>query len=135
MKKMPETLDARQLIQLAQCLTHMQASLTDYELRHYTELSAAQKTRLEKTLTQLAAAAGRIYAYSVQLVFQDAESQIQQLKQATDGLKKFLKTAQKIQQVLDIVSNIASLADAIISLNPGAIADGIDEIVQMVGNS
>ena len=132
---MAETLNAHQLIQLAQCLTHMQASLTDYELRHYAELSDAQKNMLEKTLTQLATAAGRIYAYSVQLVFLDAESQIQQLKQATEGLKKFLKTAQKIQQVLDIVSNIASLAGAIISHDLSGITLGIDEIIQMIANN
>ena len=130
---MAETLNAHQLIQLAQCLTHMQASLTDYELRHYAELSDAQKSVLEKTLTQLATAAGRIYAYSVQLVFLDAESQIQQLKQATEGLKKFLKTAQKIQQ--DIVSNIASLAGAIISHDLSGITLGIDEIIQMIANN
>jgi hypothetical protein len=132
---MPEKLNAHQLIQLAQCLTHMQASLTDYELHHYPELTAAQKNKLEETLQQLAEAAGRIYAYSVQLIFAEAESQLQQLKQATDNLNKFLKTAQKIKQVLDIVSNIASLADAIISHDMEGITVGINQIMQELGNN
>jgi hypothetical protein len=119
---MSETLNAHQLIQLAQCLTRMQAMLTDFELTHYAELDDVQKSRLEETLTRLASAAGRIYAYSVQLIFLEATAQLRQLKQATEDLKKFLKTVQKIQQVLDIVGIIGSLADAIISHDVEGIA-------------
>ncbi|HEY4936679.1 MAG TPA: hypothetical protein VII44_08870 [Puia sp.] len=132
---MAETLSAHQMLQLAQNLTGMQSALTDYELRHYSALGSEQKSKLEKTLTQLATAAGRMYAYSVQLVFQDVENWLLQLKLATDGLKKFLRTAQKIQQVLDIVDTIASLADAIISLDVEGIAVGTDKIIQMLGNN
>ena len=132
---MAETLNPYQLIQLAQCLTRMQSAITDYELSHYTELSAAQKRGLEETLIQLAAAAGKMYAYSVQLVFKEAGTQLQQLQKAAEGLEKFLKTAQKIQQVLDIVSSIASLAAAIISLDVEGITVGIDQILRMVGNN
>ena len=132
---MAETLNAHQLIQLARCLTRMQADLTEYELRHYAELGAAQKRRLEKTLAELATAAGRLYAYSVQLVFQDTKSQLDQLQQASDGLKKFLKTAQKIQQVLDIVSSVASLAEAVISHDVDGIINETDQIIQMAGNT
>jgi len=132
---MAETLNAHQLIRLAQCLTRMQSAITDYELHHYTELSAVQKLRLEETLTGLAAAAGRMYAYSVQLIFQDTETQLQQLKQASERLQKFLQTAQKIQQVLDIVSSVAALADAIISHDLEGITTGIDQFAQMVGNN
>ena len=132
---MAEILNAHQLIQLAQCLTKMQSSLTDYELTHFAELTDAQKNKLEGALSQLAAAAGRIYAYSVQLEFQDASRQLQQVKQATESLKKFLKTTQKIQQVLDIVGLVASLADAIISHDLDGIAGGIDQVVQMLSNN
>jgi hypothetical protein len=132
---MPEILNAQQLIRLAQCLTQMQLSLTDYELRHYMDLTTGQKNKMEGTLTQLAIAAGRMYAYSVQLAFKDAEAQLKSLSRASDNLKKFLKTAQEIQQVLDIVSNIASLAEAIISHDPGGIASGIDGITKLVSNS
>lgn len=132
---MAETLNAHQLMQLAQCMTRMQSDITDYELHHYGELNLAQKRSLEETLTQVAAVAGRMYAYSVQLVFEDTDTQLQQLQQATDQLRKFLKTAVKIQQVLDIVSSITSLADAIISHDVEGISEGIDGIIQMVGNT
>jgi hypothetical protein len=132
---MAETLSAIQLIQLAQSLTRMQASLTDYELHHYPDLSTAQKNKLEFALSQLSVAAGRIYAFSVQLEFQDAEKQLQQIQGATAALNKFLKTAQKIQQVIDIVSSIASLADSIISHDIGGIAKDIDAVVQMLSNA
>ena len=132
---MAETLSAVQLIQLAQSLTRMQASLTYYELRHYTDLSIAQKNKIEFALSQLSAAAGRIYAFSVQLEFEEAAKQLQQIQGATAGLNKFLKTAQKIQQVIDIVSSIASLADSIISHDIGGIAKGIDQVVQMLSNT
>jgi methyl-accepting chemotaxis protein len=132
---MAETINARQLIRLAQCLTRMQQALTDYELRHYPELDPSQKRKLEETLGQLATAAGRMYAYSVQLVFDDTESQLKQLQEAAGGLKKFLKTVQKIQQVLDVVSSVASLAEAIISQNVNGIAVETDQIIQMLGNN
>jgi hypothetical protein len=132
---MAETLNAHQLIRLAQCLTSMQASLTDYELRHYADLTIAQKSRLEETLTGLARTAGHLYAYSVQLVFEDTETQLKQLKQAAGDLKKILKTAGKIQQVMDIVSSVAALADAIISQDVEGIAFGIDQIIQMLANT
>jgi hypothetical protein len=132
---MSETLDPHQLIQLAGYLTRMQSSITDYELNHYAELNAVQKNEIEETLSGLATAAGRIYAYSVQLVFQDAVSQLGQLQKASVNLKKFLNTALEIQQVLDIVGSIASLADAIISHDVEGITSGIDQIVQMAGNN
>src|SRR5450755_563291 len=119
---MPESLNAHQLIQMAQCLTRMQSVLTDYELNHYTEMSDLQKSKLEQTLTRLAAAAGSLYALSVQLVFEKAETRLQQLKKATDRMSKFLKSVQKIQQVVDLVGSVASLADAIISLDVEGIA-------------
>lgn len=132
---MPEILNAQQLIRLAHCLTQMQLSLTDYELRHYAELTTTQKNKIEGTLTQLAVAAGRMYAYSVQLVFTDSETQLKSLSRDSESLKKFLKTAQKIQQVLDIVSSVASLAESIISHDPGGIAAGIDDFTKLVSNS
>jgi phage host-nuclease inhibitor protein Gam len=132
---MEETLNAHQLIQLAQCLTRMQSALTDYELGHFAELDAGQKNQIEKSLSLLAAAAGRIYAYSVQLVYRDAETRLQELQQATDGLKKFLRTTREIQQVLDIVSSIAGMADAIITHDIEGIAVETDQIIQMVGNT
>jgi hypothetical protein len=132
---MAESLNAHQLIQLAQCLTRMQSAVTDYELHHYTELTGIQKNKIEISLSQLAAAAGRIYAYSVQLEFREAAAQLQQIKEATEELKKFLKTAQTIQQVLDIVGSVASLADSIISHDIGGITAGINQVIQMLANN
>ena len=132
---MAETLDAHQLIQLAQCLTRMQGAITDYEILHYQEMSTVQKSKIENALSQLAAAAGRIYAYSVQLAFQEVSTQLKQIKLATEELGKFLKTAQKIQEVLGIVSSIAALADSIISHDVAGIAVGLDQIVQMLANT
>jgi len=131
---MAETLNAQQLIQLAQCLTRMQQALTDYELHHYIELGGSQKRKLEEALAGLATAAGRMYAFSVQLVFENTESQLRQLAEAADGLKKFLKTAQKIQEVLDIVSSVASVAESIISHDVEGILVGTDQIIQMTAN-
>jgi hypothetical protein len=131
---MEETLNAHQLIQLAQCLTRMQSALTDYELDHFAELESGQKNQIEKSLSLLAAAAGRMYAYSVQLVFQDTETRLRQLQQAADGLKKFLRTTREIQQVLDIVTAITGMADAIITHDIAGIAVETDHIIQMVAN-
>jgi len=132
---MADILNPRQLIQLAQSLTRFQMAITDFEIRQYAALNDAQKMELEETLTVLATAAGRLYAYSVQLAFEEAEEQLLQIRAAAEGLNKFLKTARKIQEVLDIVESVASLADAIISHDLEGITMGIDQVIQMVGNN
>jgi hypothetical protein len=56
------------------------------------------------------------------------------LRAAAEGLNKFLKTAEKIEVVLDLVSSVASLASAVISHDIEGITEGIDQIIQLVGN-
>jgi len=131
---MSETLNAQQLIRLAQSLTRMQSAITDYEIRQYDTLSAPQKTKIEQALTELARAAGILYAYSVQLAFEDAEGQLKQLKSAADDMSRFLKTTKKIQRVLDLVSSAAGIAAAVISYDLNGVVSGIDEVVQILAN-
>ena len=131
---MSETLNAQQLIRLAQSLTRMQSAITDYEIRQYDALSASQKGKIELALTELARAAGILYAYSVQLAFEDAEGQLKQLKSAADDMSRFLKTTKKIQRVLDLVSSAAGIAAAVISYDLNGVVSGIDEVVQILAN-
>ena len=131
---MSETLNAQQLIRLAQSLTRMQSAITDYEIRQYDALSASHKGKIELALTELARAAGILYAYSVQLAFEDAEGQLKQLKSAADDMSRFLKTTKKIQRVLDLVSSVAGIAAAVISYDLNGVVSGIDEVVQILAN-
>ena len=131
---MSETLNAQQLIRLAQSLTRMQSAITDYEIRQYDALSASQKGKIELALTELARAAGILYAYSVQLAFEDAEGQLKQLKSAADDMSRFLKTTKKIQRVLDLVSSVAGIAAAVINYDLNGVVSGIDEVVQILAN-
>jgi len=89
---------------------------------------------LEVALTELARAAGILYAYSVQLAFEDAEGQLKQLKSAADDMSRFLKTTKKIQRVLDLVSSVAGIAAAVISYDLNGVVSGIDEVVQILAN-
>jgi len=131
---MSETLNAQQLIRLAQSLTRMQSAITDYEIRQYDALSASQKGKIELALTELARAAGILYAYSVQLAFEDAEGQLKKLKSAAYDMSRFLKTTKKIQRVLDLVSSVAGIAAAVISYDLNGVVSGIDEVVQILAN-
>jgi len=132
---MADTLNARQLIQLAKHLTRFQSTITDYELRHYSTLDDDAKNEIEEALSLLATAAGRLYAYSVQLVFPEAAQELVRLGAAAEGLNTFLQTTLKIQRVLDIVTAVASLAGAVISHDIEGITLGIDEIIQMAANN
>ena len=131
---MNNRLTPRELIAVARCLTHFQSAITDYELTHYASLNNSQRTLIEQALALLAATAGRLYAYSVQLEFTQIQPEIQKMQEAAEGLKKFLHTVQKMQQVLDAVSAVAALADAIMSHDVESIASGIDNIIRMTGN-
>lgn len=130
---MVNSLTPRDLIAVAQCLTHFQSDLTGYELDHYGDLNNIQRTKIEQALSGLASGAGLLYASSVQLEFEEVQPVIQKMQVATEELKRFLHKAQKIQQVLDIVGALASLADAIVSQDVDSFISGIDNIIRMTG--
>lgn len=121
----------KDLISFAKCLTHFQSDLTGYELEHYAGLDKSQRTQIEQTLSDLASCAGLLYANSVQLEFEQVQPVIQKMQVASEELKRFLQKAQKIQQVLEIVSILASLADAIASQDLDSIISGIDNTIRM----
>ncbi len=123
----------KDLIALARCLTHFQSDLTGYELDHYAGLDNSQRTQIERTLSGLASCAGLLYANSVQLEFEQVQPVIQKMQVASEELKRFLQKAQKIQQVLEMVSILASLADAIVGEDVDSIISGIDNTIRMTG--
>jgi hypothetical protein len=129
---MNTTLTAQEVITVARCLTRFQSDITDYELAHFSELNPSQRSTVGRALASLSATAGRLYAYSVQLIFADNASQILKMQEATRELGHFLRTVQKIQTVLEVVSSVAALADAIMSHDIDGITSGIDNIIGMV---
>ncbi len=132
---MSDTLNAQQVISVAQCLTRFQDAITDYELRHYAALTTPQKSRIEQALSVISASAGRLYAYAVVLEFSDISRDLKQLQTASGQLKKFLKTVQKIQLVLDLVGAAAAVAAAIMSHDVSGITNGIDSVLEITGIS
>jgi predicted negative regulator of RcsB-dependent stress response len=130
---MSNRLTSRELIAVARCLTHFQSDITDYELENYASLDNTQRAEIEQTLSLLAVSAGSLYAFVVQLEFAQIQPEIQKMQEATEGLKRFLHTTQKIQQILDVVSAVAALADAIMNTDVESITSGIDNIIGMTG--
>ncbi len=130
---MANRLTPKDLIAVAKCLTHFQSDLTGYELDHYEGLNNSQRTQIELALSRLASGAGLLYANAVQLEFEQVQPLIQKMQGATEELRRFLHKAQMIQQVLDLVSAVAALADAIVSQDVDSIVSGIDNIIQMTG--
>ncbi len=128
---MASRLTPRDLIAVAKCLTHFQSDLTGYELDHYGSLNNSQHNQIELALSRLAAGAGLLYANAVQLEFEQMQPLIQKMQGATQDLRRFLHKAQKIQEVLDLVSAVAFLADAIVSQDVDSIVSGIDNIIRM----
>ncbi len=129
---MSNILTPQEVITVARCLTHFQSDITDYELKHYDDLNNVQRSEIERALSALAATAGNLYAYSVQLEFEVVQLQIRQMQAAATALKKFLQTVQKIRQVLDVVSLVADLADAIVGGDVESITSDVDNIIRMI---
>jgi hypothetical protein len=129
---MNTTLTAEEVISVARCLTRFQSDITDYELAHFPELSVSQRASIGRALASLAATAGRLYAYSVQLVFADTAGQLLKLQDAARDLGRFLRAARKIAAVLDVVSAVAGLADAIMGHDVDGITSGIDNIIGII---
>jgi hypothetical protein len=129
---MSNILTPQEVITVARCLTHFQSDITDYELRHYNDLNNEQRSEIERALSALATTAGNLYAYSVPLEFAEAELQIRKMQKAATALKKFLQTVQKIRQVLDVVSLVADLADAIVGGDVESVTSDVDNIIRMI---
>lgn len=132
---MSKNLSPQELIALARCLTQFQSDITDYELKHFSTLSEEQRAQIERALGLLAATAARLYAYSVQLEFSRIGPGLKKMQEAAEKLKSFLLTVQKIQQVLDAVTAVAALADAIMSHDVESIVSGIDNLIRMISKA
>jgi hypothetical protein len=129
---MRKSLTPRELIAVARCLTRFQSDITDYELKQFAALGPAQRKQIEQALGLLAATAARLYAYSVRLEFNRVLPEIKKMQLAAEKLKIFLDSVQKIQRVLDAVTAVAALADAIMSHDAEAVTSGIDNMIGII---
>ena len=84
---MPKTLSSQQVLTLAHCLTKFQSSYTSYELNHFQDLTSKQRQEIEKGLGVIAECAGRLYAYSVQVIFAEAQPQLKKLQDASENVE------------------------------------------------
>ncbi len=125
---MAKTLSSQQVLTLAHCLTKFQSAYTAYELEHFSDLTSKQRQEIEKGLGVIADCAGRLYAYSVQLMFAEVQPQLNKLQEAAGKVEHFLSTVKKIQSVLDTVTVVVGLAASIISNDVEGISSGIDAV-------
>jgi hypothetical protein len=132
---MSDRLSPQDVVTVAQSLTLFQSCITDYELRNYPILTPAQLDEIGNALSVISASAGRLYAYAVVLEFDDLATDLGQLQTAGAQLKKFLKTVQKIDTVLDVISTAAAIAAAIMSHDVEGIGSNIGHLVEISGIS
>lgn len=125
-------LDKEQAIDLAKRLRASGIAVGNYYDEHFFDLSNARRVQLETLERQLLMAATDARTQAVGAILDETETSLRQLRKATSDAAKALKKLEQVRGVIKIATAVVKLSGAIVSKNPGAIADSVTELGQTV---
>lgn len=118
-------LTSDQAFALAQSFHDLSVELGNYRFRVHHELTPGQRRRLEDLQFDLLNTSTQFNALSISLALDDLEETLEDISAATDRMNKAIKKLKDVQRVIAIATSAVTLGAAIISMNPGAIADAL----------
>jgi hypothetical protein len=125
-------LTSDQAFALAQSYHDLSVELGNYRFRVHHELTPAQRRRLQDLQFDLLNTSTQFNALSISLALDDLQQTLDDIGAATDRMNKAIKKLKDIQKVIAIATAAVTLGGAIISMNPGAIADALGGVVTAV---
>lgn len=114
-------------------LQDIAAALSAFVITNSAKLSAADKEAIMDLQEKLVNLANKIADEESDLVFQDVDLQLAQLKAINDKIAGKLKTLGSIQKVIKVAADLVSLAFAISTFKPGDIASSAGDILDQLG--
>jgi hypothetical protein len=125
-------LTADQAFALAQSFHDLSVELGNYRFRVHQDLTPAQRRRLEDQQFDLLNASTQFNALSISITLDDLQETLDDIGAATADMNKAIKRIKDVQKVIAIATAAVTLGGAIISMNPGAIAEALGGVVTAV---
>jgi hypothetical protein len=107
---------------LSKSFRDLSVSIGDYRFAHWSTLSEADRTTLEKEEWSLLNAASDMITKAVGLTLDESQAGAAKLNSAAATAQKAVKTLNDVRKVITVATASVGLAAAIVSKDPGAIA-------------
>ena len=122
---MADTLTADQANELALWFSDLADAIGDYRTLNWNNLSEGQRQELGTAEDDLRNASTDLVELALRLRLEELNSTLARIKGATDQMKSAIKHLQNVQRAIRIATAAVTLAGAIVSMDPAAIAEGI----------
>jgi hypothetical protein len=117
---------------LAQQFHDLAAAIGSYRLQNVATLSATQQAQLQNQQALCTNLSNTWIAAGLSLEQNNLAATLQQIKQATTQAQEAITNIATVNTVLQIVSAIAVLGASIASMNPTAIASGVQGVITAI---
>ena len=125
-------LNAAQAGDLAQQFHDLAAAIGSYRLKNVATLSATQQAQLQNQQAMCTNLSNTWIATGLSMEQNNLATTLQQIKQATTQAQKAIAKIATVNSVLQIVSALAVLGASIASMNPSAIATGVQGVITAI---
>ena len=127
-----EKLTSKQGNELANNFLTLAQSIGDYRIKNYKSLTKNQNLKLRQLHKKTLDYSDVLFTTSATLFMEDAKNSLLKLDSITKKIKKSYKSLKEVQKAIDIATDIIVLGASLISLNPLAIIDSIDNLKEVI---
>ncbi|MFL6334102.1 MAG: hypothetical protein ACJ754_12385 [Pyrinomonadaceae bacterium] len=118
-------LTSEQAFALAKLFREVANKLSDYQITNFSQLTPAQRTKLEGLEFTVRNYASDFIAISIKIDVADLEPTLASIKGATEKMKKAIQNIKKVNKILKVVTAVVTIGAAVATGNPAAIATAV----------
>ena len=123
-------LTVEQSRELAEMFYRLSKELGDYRFANWDKLRRRERLSLEAVEWSLLNASSDFTAGAIDVALADAAPVVKRVAHATKTMKSAIKRAKRVDKVLGIATAALTLAAAVVSGSPSAIASAIDRALK-----
>ena len=127
---MPKKLTSDQALELSKIFRSLSIALGDYRLARIKTLTKHQSQTIEDAEWSLLNHASDMTTMAVGLALDESTISFEKLQKSTAKAKKAVKTLKTVRKVIKVATNAISLAAAVMSKDPGAIAKNAQALLK-----
>lgn len=132
MANQQQTLTAAQAQELAQNFHDVAVAIGQFRLDNVATLTADQQTQLQNLQMQCVQFSNQFIAAGLFAAQDDLASTLATIKQQTASAAQAIETVNNVNKALQIATAAAVLGSSIASLNPSAVASGVQGLVSAI---
>ena len=128
-----EKLAAEQVNELANHFLAMAEDLEAYREKNFATLSDKQNKQIKDLHQLILKFSDDFYTLSAILAFDEVQSSLSLIEELKIKMKITLQTLQDIQKVINIAGSVVTLGNAIVKIDPKAIAEALISLKDAIG--